>query len=183
MEYMATYSAQILIGTGHPNDGGISHGYNSLKLAESDSIAWIATKDGYRHVWLPRNVNTVLEDGLLMAAALYMDSSDAGQTLLKLIMPNKDISEFSRVSLSEYPDINFTEIFNKLSDEFNSDVKAHQKRLKMIFTIFNGSVLNRQIDLISSLGCDVEILTTSYIKEYSPWSEEQMYVDTAINPA
>ncbi|GAA4106204.1 hypothetical protein [Zhongshania borealis] len=180
---MATYSAQILIGTGHPNDGGISHDYNSLKLAEGDSIAWIAIKDGRRHVWLPRNVCTVLEDGLLMAAALYMDDSDSGQTLSKLILDSTGTTKFNRVSLSDYPRISFTETFNKLSDELNTDAKTHQKRLKMIFTIFNGSALNRQIDQISSLGCDVEILTTSYIKEYSPWSEAQMHSDTEINPA
>jgi hypothetical protein len=170
---MATYSAQILIGRGHSNDGGISHGYKRLELAEGDSVTWIANKNGRRYVWLPRDVNTVLEDGLLMVATLYMKNSPIGQALASSLLDEGDCSSFSRISLRDYADIDFTTTFEQLRAELNTDTQR-QQQLKLIFTIFNGSILSRQLDQISSLGCDVEILTTSYLKEYSPWSNKQV---------
>lgn len=170
---MATYSAQILIGAGHSNDGGICHGYNSLELAEGDSVTWIAHQNGRRHAWLPRNVNTVLEDGLLMVAALYMKSSPIGQALAVSLLDDNN-SNFKRISLRDYTDTDFTATFKQLSAELTSEAQQDRQHLKLIFTIFNGSILHRQLDQISSLGCDVEILTTSYLKEYSPWSDKQL---------
>lgn len=171
---MATYSAQILIGTGHSNDGGISHGYKRLELNEGDSVNWIANKNGRRYVWLPRDLNTVLEDGLLMVATLYMKNSPIGQTLAASLLDEGDRSNFSRISLRDYTDTGFTAAFKQLSAELNSEVQQNRQHLKLIFTIFNGSILSRQLDQISSLGCNVEILTTSYLKEYSPWSDKQL---------
>lgn len=171
---MATYSAQILIGTGHSNDGGISHGYKRLELNEGDSVTWIANKNGRRYVWQPRDVNTVLEDGLLMVATLYMKNSTIGQALAESLLDEGDHSNFSRISLRDYADTDFTTAFEQLRAELNTDTQQGQQQLKLIFTIFNGSILSRQLDQISSLGCDVEILTTAYLKEYSPWSDKQL---------
>lgn len=178
---MATYSAQILIGTGHSNDGGISHGYKRLELNEGDSVSWIANQNGRRYVWLPRNVNTILEDGLLMAASLYMKNSPTGQALAASLLDEVDRQNFNRISLRDYADTDFTAAFKQLSAELNSEAQQDRQHLKLIFTIFNGSILHRQLDQISSLGCDVEILTTAYLKEYSPWSDKQLNSQAEFN--
>jgi hypothetical protein len=66
---MGTYTAQVLIGTPHPNHGGI-HPTHQLMLSENSRPAWILTSwenTEEEKVWIP-TIESMLEDGLLMIA-------------------------------------------------------------------------------------------------------------------
>ncbi len=77
---MATFTAQILVGSPHPNHGGINPTH-SLFLSENSRPAWILV-DPYpdsgprnsRIVWIP-TLENMLEDALLMIA-VYVCKDD-----------------------------------------------------------------------------------------------------------
>lgn len=170
---MATYTASVQIGKGHPYDGGIGHSYNQLDLSENSNIAWIANIRSRRYIWYPRSVDTVAEDGLLMAATLFLKHSAVGQSLASIHTEENCIRRQYFIRLDEHKDIDFDAAFKSLATEIQVAEAAKGGHMKLMVDYTQQSILANQLETIKALDCDIEIRTTSYLKEYSCWGQSQ----------
>lgn len=170
---MATITARLQLGKPHPYDNGICHGYNAIELYENSNVHWVAQTRQGKVVWLPRTSHTVAADGLMLLTALYMPSSKAGQELSDRFFPEKGYQRIRRIHLPDVTDVDYETLYNDVLTAFHTDAQPDKKRIKLLASVYEGSVLHAQFDKFTALDCDVEILTTSYCKAYSVWGEQE----------
>ena len=103
---MGTFTASILVGSGHPNDGGISP-ITTLYLNEGSKISWVmrGARGSRQEVTWICSVDHTLEDAILMMAYFVL-SGIHGQptkaTLFKLLR-TRTLSEVDCFSLQGKP--------------------------------------------------------------------------------
>ena len=145
---MSTVTAQILIGTEHPYDGGINPTH-FLFLSENDIPVWVMVnenmsgenRDIKRIAWNPTNQN-MFEDALFMIN-LYVEKDKA---LIAYLKENHKNIDFSKDSIC------IPEILDKTELEkiyhLNMDLLKKNKSLKLAVSIFADSSLK---DIVKSL--------------------------------
>jgi hypothetical protein len=155
---MASVTAQILIGSPHPDHDGIIPTHY-LFLSENDRPAWILVgqnvfdeEDTTRHkkVWIP-TLEDALEDALLMVALHVMRSP----AVLEQAIGYDDRIEWDRV-------------------ELYADLKQVQRRglhrvcrtltdfPKLAVSVFQGSLITAQLPVLEEYAMDVEVCLVAY---------------------
>lgn len=145
---MATFTAQILIGTEHPYHGGINPTH-FLFLSENDRPAWILTNENItgenpdveKIVWNPTTEN-MFEDALFMIN-LYIEKD---KTLIAYLKENHKKINFNTNNIS-IPEILDKKELEKIY-QLNLDLLKKNKSLKIIVSIFADSSLK---DIVKSL--------------------------------
>ena len=164
---MGTLTAQILVGSSHPNDHGIIPS-NYLFLSEGDRLAWILVganilqeneKEFSKIVWLP-SLNNMLEDAILMVAIH--------------ILKNEEIVNMAREFTSNISSKVF-EIHSELNDENRDLLYQKCKELsefpKIIISIFSSSSLEKHLIVLEKYKMEVEVCNPSYSRLYSRWNQ------------
>jgi hypothetical protein len=167
---MATMTAQIIIGSGHPNHDGIGPSHY-LYLSENSRPAWLlveqnnflsSKKRDAKIVWIP-TVEAMLEDALLMIAVHVLKD----QGIVELI------KSFNKAALSDrlemYESLEETE--RKMLYE---KCRAITSFPKLILSVFTGSTLMSQLQVIEKYDMDIEVLCPAYARLSSQWSTERM---------
>ena len=145
---MATFTAQILIGTEHPYHGGINPTH-FLFLSENDRPAWILTNENItgenpdveKIVWNPTTEN-MFEDALFMIN-LYIGKD---KTLIAYLKENHKKINFNTNNIS-IPEILDKKELEKIY-QLNLDLLKKNKSLKLVVSIFADSSLK---DIVKSL--------------------------------
>ena len=153
-----TTTATILIGSGHPNDGGIEV-KNIIELTEGSRPAFILTdKDSSaeKKVMIP-TIENMLDDVYFMIAVHLL-----GLTVTKKTIHTDDI-------------ISMYDLFDKDERaELYKNVKSQMEsfNLKLTFNLYQDSTLLNFIDKIKDYPLDYEITTTHSIRERSMWNPQ-----------
>jgi hypothetical protein len=165
---MATLTAQILIGTGHPNDDGIQHTH-SLFLSEGNRPGWVLLPENMineqsrqkKKVWIPASVDTFLEDGLLMIALFVIKD----KAVIKYV---KERYKGPLFKLNHVEDLTVEDRLHLY--ELCRTSKIHYK---LIISIFFQSSLQGDLHKLANYDMDVEVLTPVYTRLYSGWTGRQ----------
>jgi hypothetical protein len=164
---MATFTAQILVGSPHPNHGGIDPTY-SLFLSENSRPAWILV-DPYpdsgprnsRIVWIP-TLENMLEDALLMIT-VYVCKDDGILELIKgfgIGIESDTIEMYSDTTESQ-------------RRQLYERCREIPRFPKIVISVFKeSSVGKRQLSLLENYTMDVEVCTPIYSRWYSHWRDE-----------
>lgn len=166
---MATITAQILIGSGHPNDGGlIFEGQQRLSLSESSRMAWLFKQSPKNLVvWIP-TVEHCLEDAFLMIAVLVQcDAELIG--LAKSFYPTIDTQQ--HVTLYE---VFSHEQRQQLYAKCRQITSSNKNFDKMIVSVFRQSHLLSvgQLSVIEQYQTDIEVCCVCYSRIYSMWKKQ-----------
>ena len=165
---MATKTAQILIGSPHPNKDGIIPSHY-LFLSENSSPGWILVrenldneekKEHLKIVWLP-TVENMLEDGLLMVAVHVLKN----QEILDMAR-NYSVNILSK-RLELYSDF-----FEEQRNNLYQKCRELSEFPKLIISVFRSSSIEGQLVVLEKYKMDVEICTTNYSRLYSGWQNE-----------
>ena len=165
---MATKTAQIIIGSPHPNDDGIIPSHY-LFLSENNMPSWQLVKENLYNeeknkylkiVWIP-TVENMLEDGLLMVAVH--------------VLKNKEILEIANV-YSDKLESKRLELYSDLDEEQRNNLYQKCRELsefpKLIISVFRSSSIERQLAVLEKYKMDVEVCTPIYSRLYSGWLNE-----------
>jgi len=145
---LSTFTAQILIGTEHPYEGGINPTH-FLFLSENDRPVWILvneniseeSRDTERIEWKPTTQN-MFEDALFMIN-LYIEKD---KTLIAYLKENHKNINFNKDSIC-IPEILDSHELEKIY-HLNMDLLKKNKSLKLAVSIFADSSLR---DIVKSL--------------------------------
>jgi hypothetical protein len=166
---MSVFTAQILIGSAHPYDSGISDISHSLFLSESDRPAWILspTDPFCEHkqtsstiTWIPTLENT-LEDALVMIG-LY-------------VLKDQKLCDLASHFLN-HPNKDFIELYNDISPEGLRELYKQTRLIegnhKIMLSVFHSSTILKQLSVLKQYQNAIEVCRSIYTKEYSPWSNK-----------
>lgn len=166
---MATITAQILIGSGHPNDGGlIFEGQRRLSLSENSRMAWLFKPSPKNLVvWIP-TVEDCLEDAFLMIAVLVQCNAEL-IALAKSFYPTIDTEQ--HVTLY---DVFSPEQRQQLYAKCRQITSFNKKYDKMIVSVFRQSHLLSagQLSAIDQYHMDIEVCCVCYSRTYSMWTQQ-----------
>jgi hypothetical protein len=159
----------MLIGTGHPNHGGIGPTHYAF-LSENSRPAWMLVsqnvfdsgrRGGWKKiVWIP-TVEHMLEDGILMMAIHVLRDKD----VLSNAKKSFKTANLNRVEL--YEDIE-SEALIKLYEQCRS-IKI---LFKIVLTVLEGSTIMRQVGILEKYSMDVEVCVPKYYRAYTHWGDE-----------
>lgn len=158
---MGTFTASILVGSGHPNDGGISP-ITTLYLNEGSKISWVmrGARGSRQEVTWICSVDHTLEDAILMIAYFVLESSPTRE-LVKEFAP-----EFKESQAFLYQA--FTDSQRK---QLYSSCCGLEHFPKLIVSAFKGSHIFSQLHQLPALTRgDLEICSPVYSRVYSPWT-------------
>ncbi|MGP3560652.1 hypothetical protein [Geobacillus sp. BK01] len=164
---MATLTAQLLIGKGHPYHGGINPTHY-LFLSENSVPAWILVPENLfsskqlkpfkKKVWIP-TLEHMLEDGLLMAAYYVLNDP----VIQEKASPFVEAKEGRSFQLYKDIGMNSLRELHALCRQIDTDYKV-------AFTIFDDSSLNSHLDVLKQYKMDVEICLSCYHRYWNVWT-------------
>lgn len=166
---MAMMTAQILIGSVHPNHDGIGPSHY-LFLSENSRPAWLlveqnvfmsSKKRDTKIVWIP-TVESMLEDALLMIAVHVLKD----QGIVEVI------KSFNKAALSDRLEMydSLEEAERKLLYEKCRTITSFPK---LVVSVFRGSTIMSQLPVLENYTMDVEVCVPSYSRLSSPWSQDR----------
>ncbi len=163
---MATFTAHILVGSAHPNHGGISPTHH-LYLSENSRPAWLLIADNLVDrmsdtpsetiTWIPTLENT-LEDALLMIA-LYVVKDSSVRDVARDLLGTKDAN-----SVTLHEDIDEQQLHQLYERSRAADIPA-----KLVLTVMHGSAVMRQLKVLEKYTMEVEVCVPYYTRSYSRW--------------
>ncbi|RSK27624.1 hypothetical protein EJF36_12470 [Bacillus sp. HMF5848] len=157
---MGTTTAQILIGQAHPYEGGIMPDY-SMQLIENSVPKWILTPHGVKTptaIWIP-TIEHMLEDALIMIGLFVLKDEE----LLRIANQFKQIKDLNKISMYE-------DIPEKGCELMRERVRQIDRNYKVALSVYNGSSIARQVDVLSNYQMDVEVCMPIFVREYSVWT-------------
>lgn len=165
---MSTFTAQILVGFSHRNDGGIipSHG---IYLSEGSRPAWLIKEidiwsEGIEKienvVWIP-TLENILQDALLMIGLYILKDEQLIEAAKKYF--KKDIN--GRIEL--YDDIELEDL-KKLYDI----CQKLKYEYKIAITIFGSSSIERNLKVLEKYCMDLEVCKPVFTRTFSEWSKK-----------
>ena len=172
---MSTITAQILVGSPHPNKDGIIPS-NYLFLSENSAPGWVLVRENIDNeekdiiskkiVWLP-TTEKMLEDGLLMVAIHVLKNQEI------LEMANEYTSKIEAERLELYSD------FDELQrNNLYQKCRILSEFPKLIISVFRNSSIERQLAVLEKYSMDVEVCTPIYSRLYSGWQNETRIAGT-----
>lgn len=163
---MGSYTAQILVGSGHPNGGGVIPSH-LLFLSENSRPAWILTalvpddQEGSKTItWIP-TLEHILEDALLLISVYVLKEPEIC-ALAKEAFADRDLS---RVTL--YDDIQPEKL-----QALRVRCRSLDMKYKLVITVCDSSSIGRDLSALAHYGMDVEVCTPKYVRFYSEWRNE-----------
>jgi hypothetical protein len=163
---MGTFTAQILIGQGHPYHDGIGPSHY-LFLSENSRPAWILVPqnifDGGQRVvkpkitWIP-TIENMLEDALLMTA-LYVWRDEELCNMARRHFKNK---RKNRVEL--YKDIEPEHLQAMYQRSRSLEIGG-----KIIVSVFEYSTILNQLKVLEQYKMDMEVCVSKYFRSRSVW--------------
>jgi hypothetical protein len=165
---MATFTAQILVGSSHLYHGGISPTH-CLYLSENDRPAWILINhsvvgsDLPEHspiTWIP-TVEDMLEDALLMIAVHVR--KDRG-LLRQAELLGADLQ-------SDYLEM-YSSLSNAQRAQLHSACRAIKEYPKLIVSVFEASTIESQLPVLEQYGMEVEVCCASCSRQHSSGADE-----------
>jgi hypothetical protein len=177
---MSTYTAQILVGSPHPNHDGLEPTH-SLYLSENSRPAWILVKgnlwadelyNNERIVWIP-TIENMIDDALLMIGLYIVQDKELQAKISKYLNRQQDIVEIHR-------DIKKNEL--KKLYEMNKRALGQRKGFKIIATVFRDSTAHKLLDSFLAYSIDMEICAPIYSRLSSPWLAE-VRIEGALPPS
>lgn len=168
---MATMTAQLLIGSAHPYDGGIYPDYY-MYLSENGVARWTIIKENIssEHVqgedmriaqWIP-TIEYMLEDALLMIG-IYILKDEELVKMAKQIF-NGEIPKTAAL---------YEEVSTQELEKMRERVRQINHPYKMTLSIFQGSTIMKQVKVLEAYPMDVELCLPVYLREYNTWSQKQ----------
>ncbi|GAB6056915.1 hypothetical protein [Desulfonatronum parangueonense] len=163
---MGAMTAQILIGSGHPNHDGIGPSHY-LFLSENSRPAWLLVEQNLfqcarnrKIVWIP-TVEDMLEDALLMIAVHVVKD----QEVVDLIKSLNNSATSDRLEMYD----SFDEAQRKMLYE-----KCRAVALpKLVLSVFRGSSILTQLSAIDNYMMDIEVCVAVYSRLSSQWSPDR----------
>lgn len=163
---MGTFTAQILVGIGHPYHDGIEPSHR-LYLSENSRPSWILVPDslggvssGSKVTWIPTLENT-LEDALLMIGIHVVKDPD----LVEMASHFIGSQENNWVVVNE--DIDPLHL-----DMLYQRCRSLENTFKLVVTVFRGSSVEEQLKVLKDYKMDVEVCLPNYVRLYSQWLEQ-----------
>lgn len=155
---MATVTAQLTVGTAHPNDGGVIPTH-LLQLHENSKPRWTLTAlqadvPAALASWVPSRPETILADGLLMAVLLVVQDA-AVQALAPDALKGED-----EVVLGEAVDA-------AVLEKLHAACRSSKTRFKVVFTALEGSTLHQQLGQLAGYCMDLEVCVPVFSRCYS----------------
>ena len=143
---MEKYTAQVLIGDCYVCNGGIVPKYQIFLSEDKNPLLILREVQSEREwLWFPGK-ESMVDDIFLMISSV--------------IMEEMEIKTLERLSLLE----EYTE--KERFDFYELVRKKTQKRYKkLLFNLFNNSLLEKQLEHLKDYGCNMEVTTTHYLKE------------------
>lgn len=163
---MSTVTAQMLVGTAHPNHGGINPTH-ALYLAENSRPVWTLVGTNLRRggrgrmrefIWIPTTEN-MLEDGLVMVGVHVLKDPQIVQLAERFGLLEKSTVEV-------YRDLGVDT--RELLYEASRQVQA---RYKVILTVLDGSSIAKQLPVLERHAMDIEVCVPQFLRAYSSWSD------------
>lgn len=165
---MATLTAQILVGSPHPNHDGINPTH-FLFLSENDRPAWVLVGQNifqeerssfHKITWIP-TVENMLEDALLMIAIH--------------VCKNREIIEQAK-GFSAKIQTDRIEMYSDLKESQRKQLYQEARQItdfpKVIVSVFRGSTIEKHLSLLEQYKMDVEVCRISYSRLYSSWTND-----------
>ncbi|MTI95698.1 MAG: hypothetical protein FH749_09480 [Firmicutes bacterium] len=162
---MATITAQILVGSGHPNHDGIWPGH-CLYLSENSRPTWILVPDALsseeraKVTWIP-TVESMLEDALLMIAIHVIKAPPIVELAQEYIQSQEQ---------------NWVVMYEDVEPENRRRLYQRCRELennfKLVITVLRGSAIEEQLPVLTEYQMDVEVCTPSFVRLYSRWLEQ-----------
>jgi hypothetical protein len=160
---MATLTAQVLIGSSHAYEGGINPTHQ-LFLSENSRPAWLlvqhsadTNKDTQRIKWIP-TLENMFEDGLLMIALYVLEAKEIQQAAKQLFNWNYN-------AYVEVYDINAAG-----REQLYMMCRQLKQQYKIIVSIFEGSSIGRQLDVLLEYSMEVEVCRVGYVRRFNIWN-------------
>ncbi len=159
---MASYTAQFLIGSSHPNHGGIIL-FDRIYLSENGRPVFILEidKGNKEEKWIP-TIEGALEDALLMIGVYLLKD----EVLVKEVSNYIPLNQQEMVELYEIEDKNLKDLYSLNRTVFK------KYGLKIVLTILDGSLLRGQITVLKNYQVDMEVCLPVYSRVYSEWRGE-----------
>ena len=166
---MGTLTANILIGSPHPNKDGIIPSHYMF-LSENSAPSWTLVNENVENedknkypniVWLP-TVENMLEDGLLMVAAHVLKNHE----ILEMAKDYTDKIESERLEL-------YSDLDDGQRNNLYQKCRELSKFPKLIISVFRSSSIETQLAVLEKYDMDVEVCTPSYSRLYSAWQNEK----------
>lgn len=165
---MATLTAQILAGIGHPNDDGLLV-HASMALYENSRPSWqldvrqprpahSAAALGPRRVWIPSHPERILEEGLLMLS-LYVWRQQAvrrmarDQADLDLRAPRLDLTQLDPTTLNALDEV----------------ARGQPCPGKLAVMVLTGSSLRPQLPRLADWRLEAEVCTPQWWRMQNQW--------------
>lgn len=163
---MGTFTAQILVGGAHPNDGGMINLTHELYLSENSIPGWHLVPSFFQNdegreriVWIP-TLEHMLEDALLMIGVYVLKDKEL------VDMANRYIKKKSnRKAIGLYDDVAKDDLL-RMYERARQIESGH----KIIINVFEGSSIRRQLKVLEEYEFDLEVCLSSFKREYSMWS-------------
>ncbi|MCA1031177.1 hypothetical protein LCL95_09095 [Bacillus timonensis] len=166
---MATFTAQILVGSKHPYDSGIATISHTLYLSENSRPAWILTgtdihgsqkQPDKKMTWIP-TLKNMLEDALVMIG-LYVLKDEKLLAIANAHFknPNSDFIELYR------------DIDSESLQELYKQARSIESKHKIMVTVYQGSTILNQLSVLEKYHNDVEVCQSIFKMEFSVWSRE-----------
>ena len=166
---MGTLTANILIGSPHPNKDGIIPSHYMF-LSENSAPSWTLVKENVDNedknkylniVWLP-TVENMLEDGLLMVAAHVLKNHE----ILEMVKDYTNQLESKRLEL-------YSDLDDGQRNNLYQKCRELSKFPKLIISVFRSSSIETQLAVLEKYDMDVEVCAPIYSRLYSEWQKEK----------
>ncbi len=161
---MATLTAQILIGFSHMYNGGINPTH-AMYLSENSRPAWILITQNVsdpvsneKVVWIP-TLENMLEDGLLMVALYVLQDKNVCAEAKRMFNWSND----TYIEAYNIKDMDRQHLYTLC--------KNLEYRFKVILSVFKGSGISQQLQVLLEYGMEVEVCESGYNRNYNVWTE------------
>ena len=157
---MATTTAMILIGEGHPNDGGINVRHQIDLLENDHPLLVLRDAANQRELarWIP-TIQGMTEDCLVMIAAILLGD----QEITDLLAKHLSTKTIKAINLNDYQDL--------LPLIYQAARKAFLNRdLKIVITLLDGNSMESSIDSLNYYQMDLEICPSVFSRYHSSWT-------------
>ena len=157
---MASFTAQILVGSAHPYNGGIIPTH-FLFLSENDRPAWILVPENVdskgtieKVTWIP-SVEYILEDALLMIAIHVV--KDRGIRQLA--------DTISKNILTDW--VEFEDVRDQDMEKLYQNCRTIDFGRKVVVTILEGSSIQDAASVLENYKLEAEVCPSTYFKKGS----------------
>lgn len=165
---MATITAHFLVGTAHPNHGGIIPTHQMF-LYENDRPKFVLSEIGSEKsrvaVWVPTKEH-MLDDALLMIAVHVMGAFSM-----------KEIAKSGTKAKSKKPFQIYDDMSEKTHAKLIKNLPGVPDFPKVVVTILAGSELRNHLPAIKRYSMDIEVCATCYARSRSAWTQTTSITD------